>query len=193
MDKGKNEESEEEDVIDMNDKEETIMKEYFVQEAGSPARGQLSEKERRGSIGGKDESWLGEQIQQEEGHEEVVGGREAWKGGDNQEQGKGEDGVDLQVLLHQLARGGEDPEEGEVSRVEEKEREYKDCELKTVVSYNLYSLLLFLNFQTSWWAGGPAWPWPASRWGRWPWNDGGEKEERLGDIWRSVSCLCDVL
>ena len=89
---------------------------------GSPARGQLSEKERRGSIGGKDESWLGEQIQQEEGHEEVVGGREAWKGGDNQEQGKGEDGVDLQVLLHQLAGGGEDPEEGEVSGEEEKEK-----------------------------------------------------------------------
>ena len=37
MDKGKNEESEEEDVIDMNDKEETIMKEYFVQEAGQPS------------------------------------------------------------------------------------------------------------------------------------------------------------
>ena len=36
MDTGKKEESEDEDVIDMNDNEETIMKEYFVQEAGQP-------------------------------------------------------------------------------------------------------------------------------------------------------------
>ena len=84
--------------------------------------GNYQRKREEGGIGGKDESWLGEQIQQEEGHEEVVGGREAWKGGDNQEQGKGEDGVDLQVLLHQLAGGGEDPEEGEVGGEEEKEK-----------------------------------------------------------------------
>ena len=36
MDNGKKEESEDEDVIDMNDNEKTIMKEYFVQEAGQP-------------------------------------------------------------------------------------------------------------------------------------------------------------
>ena len=90
--------------------------------------GNYQRKREEGGIGGKDESLLGEQIQEGEGHEEVVGGREAWQGGDNQEQGKGQDGVDLQVLLHQPPGGGEDPEKGEVSGDEEKEREYyKDC------------------------------------------------------------------
>ena len=45
--------------------------------------GHYQRKREEGGIGGKDEAWLAEQIQQGEGHEEVGGGREAGQGGDN--------------------------------------------------------------------------------------------------------------